>query len=136
MSNRTKTNQQLLTDYLDLITVTHTPSYVSEAKRLVGKFFDTLGEFPPSTELAIRFLAQYRERAPNTIIRYIFMLSVFFRWYSGDKLTAAQPPKILPQFVPCKDLEKLLEFINNRKTHKRKAAIHFRFFMDGISLSE
>ena len=32
LSNRTTTNQQLLTDYLDLITITHAPSYTSEAK--------------------------------------------------------------------------------------------------------
>ena len=46
LSNRTTTNQQLLTDYLDLITITHAPSYTSPAKRLLGKFFDFLGEFP------------------------------------------------------------------------------------------
>ncbi|MGB2827008.1 MAG: hypothetical protein WBC50_02240 [Dehalococcoidales bacterium] len=113
MNNRTKTNQQLLTDYLDFITVTHAPSYASKAKRLVDKFFDTLGEFPPSTELAIRFLTQYRERAPNTIIRYTFMLSAFFRWYSNEKLAAARPPRILPQRVPYEDFETLLGFINN-----------------------
>lgn len=121
LNNRTKTNQQLLTDYLDLINLTHSTSYVGEARRLLGKFFDFLGELPPSTDLAIRFLGQYQDRATNTKIRYTFMLSAFFRWYSGDKLPTARPPRILPQLVPYQDFEKLLNSIYNRKTHKRKA---------------
>ena len=79
MNNRFKSNQQLLTDYLDLITLTHSESYFREARRLLGKFFDFLGELPPSTDLAIRFLGQYQDRAANTNIRYTFMLSAFFR---------------------------------------------------------
>ena len=78
MNNRFKSNQQLLTDYLDLINLTHSTSYVGEARRLLGKFFDFLGELPPSTDHAIRFLGQYQDRATNTKIRYTFMLSAFF----------------------------------------------------------
>jgi hypothetical protein len=38
LNNRTKTNQQLLTDYLDLINLTHSPSYVREARRLLSTY--------------------------------------------------------------------------------------------------
>jgi len=91
MENKTKTNAQLFGDYYDVITITHAPKSFYEAKRLLGKFEAFLGQFPPTTELAVQFLTQFKDRSLNTKARYSYVLGAFYSWYSGEKL----PIKIL-----------------------------------------
>lgn len=43
LENQTKTNTQLFNGYYDLITITHTPKSLYEAKRLLDKFRVFLG---------------------------------------------------------------------------------------------
>jgi len=62
LENRTKSNDQLFSDYLELISTTHAASSRYEAKRLLMHFKDFLGEFPPSTELGVKFLSQFQDR--------------------------------------------------------------------------
>jgi len=63
----------------DLIANTHAPKPLYEAKRLLEKFRALLGGFPPTPELAIKFLGQFSGRKPNTRARYAYVLSAFFR---------------------------------------------------------
>ncbi len=56
MENRTKSNDQLFSEYFDVITNTHSPASLYEAKRLLSHFKEFLGNFPPTTELAAQFL--------------------------------------------------------------------------------
>jgi len=120
MENRTKTNDQLFSDYYDRLTNTHRPKSLYEAKRLLDKFKDYLGQFPPTTELAIQFLTQFKDRKLNTKARYSFVLSAFFQYYSGEKLPLKfKQPKILPQYVPGEDIDRLIEGIRGKKSHKK-----------------
>ena len=54
--------------------------------RLLEKFRTFLGQFPPTTELAVQFLSQFKDTKLNTRARYSFVLSAFFNWYSREKL--------------------------------------------------
>ena len=56
LDNRTKTNQQLLPDYYDPVSATLSDSYSYESKRLLEKFRVFIGESPPTTKLAVKFL--------------------------------------------------------------------------------
>jgi len=53
LENKTKTNDQIFTDYYDLIINTHTAKCLYEAKRLLNKFQVFIGQFPPTTDLAV-----------------------------------------------------------------------------------
>ena len=86
MDNRTKTNQQLFPDYYDLASATLSDKYSCESKRLLEKFRAFIGEYPPTTELAVKFLGQSKDRKPNTRARYAYILSAFFDFYSGQRL--------------------------------------------------
>jgi len=120
MENKTKTNDQVFTNYYDVITNTHTPKSFYEAKRLLEKFRDLLGGFPPTTELAMQFLTRFKDRKLNTRARYQFVLNAFFRWYSGEKLPIRiKVPKILPQYVPGEDIDRLIEGIKGKRSHKK-----------------
>ena len=120
LENKPKTNDQLFNDYYDLITNTHTPKSFYEAKRLLDKFKASLGQFPPTTELAVQFLTQFKDRKLNTKARYTHVLGAFFTWYSGEELPIKiRVPKILPQYVPSKDIDCLIEGIKGKKSHKK-----------------
>ncbi|MFC2007002.1 tyrosine-type recombinase/integrase [Chloroflexota bacterium] len=120
LENKTKTNDQLFYEYYDLITNTHTPKSFYEAKRLLNKFKASLGQFPPTAELAVQFLTQFKDRKLNTKARYTHVLGAFFHWYSGEKLPVkVRVPKILPQYVPSEDIERLIEGIKGKKSHKK-----------------
>ena len=120
MENKTKTNDQLFTDYYDLIATTHTPKCRYEAKRLLEKLRAFLGGYPPTVELAIQFLGQFQNLKPNSRARYAFMLSAFFRWCTGEKLPIKiKTPKILPEFVLGEDIDRLIAGIKGKRTHKK-----------------
>jgi len=86
LANRTKTNDQLFPEYYDLISATLSKSYVYEARRLLEKFKIFIGNFPPDTSLAVKFLAQFKDAKPNTKARYTYILSAFFNWHTGERL--------------------------------------------------
>jgi len=120
LANRTKTNDQLFPEYYDLISATLSKSYVYEAKRQLEKFRMFIGDFPPNTSLAVKFLAQFKDKKPNTKAKYAYILSAFFNWYSGERLPVKiKVPKILPQNVPLEDFERLENTIREKKSHKK-----------------
>ena len=66
MDNLTKTADQLLPDFCDFITSTHTPKSFYEAKGLLEIFREFLVQVPPSTDLAVKFLTRFKDCKPNT----------------------------------------------------------------------
>jgi integrase/recombinase XerD len=120
LENRTKSNEQLFTEYYDIIEASLSNSYCYEARRLLEKFRAFLGNFPPSTALAVKFLGQFKARKPNTRLRYTYIVSAFFNFYSGERLPIKiKVPKIIPQDVPLEDFERLESTILAKKTHKK-----------------
>jgi len=121
LENQTKPNDQLFPDYYDLISATLSKSYIYEARRLLEKFRESIGNFPPTTSLAVKFLGQFKDRKTNTKARYAYILSAFFNWYRGERLPIKiKVPKILPQVVSGEDFERLKSAIRNKKSHRKK----------------
>ncbi len=120
MENKAKTNEQVLTEYLDLIASSKSDQWVYETKRLLNQFKAFVGEYPPSLELFTRFFQRYSHLKTSTRARYYFVFSGFFSWYNGQKLPfRIKAPKHLPQHVPDEDVEALLSAMKNKKSHKR-----------------
>ena len=120
LENKTKTNDQIFTGYYDLIITTHTAKCFYEAKRFLNKFQVFIGQFPPTTELAVQFLGQFSHLKLNTKARYAFVLQAFFRWYNGEKLPIKiKQAKVLPQYVPGEDIDELIAKIRGKKSHKK-----------------
>ena len=121
MENQTKPNSQLFSDYYDLITNTHTPKSLYEARRLLEHFRESLNQVPPSTTAAVKFLTRFKDRKLNTKARYAHVLGAFLQWYNGEKLPIKlKSPKILPQYVPGEDIDRLITAIKSKKSHKGK----------------
>jgi integrase len=121
LENRTKPNERLFPEYYDLVGATLSATYAYETKRLLEKFRASIVEYPPSIELAMSFLNRYRRRSDNTKAKYFFILSGFFRWYTGAKFPVKiKQPKMLPQYVPKEEINRLLDTLRTKKTHKKK----------------
>jgi len=118
LSNKHKTNHELFAFYYDHLKVKLTPDQVIQYRALLDKFHQFLGEFPPSVELATQFLAQYTNRAQNTIVRYAGIIRSFMDWYGETLDIRPLKPKSLPEYVDPKDIKKLIDFIQTKGTHK------------------
>ena len=90
-----------------------------EAKRILKHFYDYLGEFPPTPELAKSFLSTFKNRKSTTIARYTAILKVFFKWYGEELDINIRVPKILPSYVDKADIDKLLEALKSKKAIER-----------------
>ena len=65
----------------DLVLRLHNAKNLSDTRKILAKFKECLGYYPPSPELAKLFLARYTDRKPRTLYRYTQMLRVFMKWY-------------------------------------------------------
>ncbi len=116
---RQKPNGELFALYEGELTFHHRSARgIHEAKRVLNHFHNYLGEFPPTPELAKSFLSQFKERKPTTIARYAAILKVFFKWYGEELYINIRVPKILPSYVEKADIEKLLEAMRAKRSHK------------------
>ena len=116
---RQKTNNELFTLYEGELTFHHRSARgIHEAKRVLNHFHNYLGEFPPTPEIAKSFLSTFKDRKPTTIARYSAILKVFFKWYGEELDINIRVPKILPSYVEKADIEKLLEAMRAKRSHK------------------
>jgi len=118
---RRMTNEGLFQLYdSDLVLRLHSPKNLSDTRKFLARFKQCLGNYPPSPELAKSFLAQYADRKPRTLYRYVQMLRMFMKWY-GEPMDdlKVKVPKSLPPYTGDAQIEKLLHAIENKKTHKR-----------------
>jgi integrase len=120
MENKFKTNDQLFPELYDLIALTQARSSLSESRRVLEKYRSQIGQYPPTPGNALQFLASFKDRSLNTRSRYVAYLSGFFKWYCGEPLPIKIPvPKILPQYVPGEEIDRVIAAIRARKTHKQ-----------------
>ncbi|MFC1928455.1 tyrosine-type recombinase/integrase [Chloroflexota bacterium] len=119
MELRQKTNDELFTLYEGELAFHHRSTRsIHEAKRVLNHFHNYVGEFPPTPELAKSFLSQYKDRKPTTIARYAAILKVFFKWYGEELAIKIRIPKILPSYVDKSKIDKLLEAMKSKRSHK------------------
>jgi site-specific recombinase XerD len=103
----------------DLVLRLHNTKNLADTRKILTKFKEHLGDYPPSPELVKSFLAQYADRKPRTLYRYAQMLRVFMKWY-GEPMDdlKVKIPKALPPYTEDSDITKLFNVIENKKTHK------------------
>ncbi len=119
MELRQKTNQELFTLYDSELAFHHRSARgLHEAKRILRHFHVFIGEFPPTPELAKSFLSKFMNRKATTVARYAAILKMFFKWYGEELDIKLRVPKILPSYVEKSDIEKLLDAIKNKRSHK------------------
>ena len=118
--NRTKPTLQLFTEYYDVLSASRPTQQVYENKRVLEKFRATLGEFPPTPELAVQFIASYKNRKITTRARILYILKGFYRHSGlGEIPLKIKEPQHLPQYVHLDDIETLLAALRSKKSHKR-----------------
>jgi len=122
LSLKRKTNHELFALYYDHLQIKLTPGQFEQYKLVLDKFWQFLGEFPPSAELAAQFLTRYVHHAQATRVRYTGMIRGFMEWYGEDLDIRPRKPKKLPQYVEPADVERLMEVIREKKTNKRTVA--------------
>jgi len=117
---RNLANEDLFAVYdSELVLRLHAPKNLSDTRKLLSRFKEYLGNYPPSPELAKSFLAQYADRKPRTLYRYAQMLRMLMKWY-GEPIDdfKVKVPKTLPAYTEDSDIEKLFKAIENKRTHK------------------
>ncbi|MCH7553771.1 MAG: site-specific integrase, partial [Chloroflexi bacterium] len=114
------TNDELPRAYdAELVLRINNAKNLKDARRLIGKFLASLGGVPPSAQAAKTFLAQFANRKPRTRYRYTQTLRRFMRWY-GEPIDDVKVlvPKSLPPYVADQDIDRLLQAIREKRTHK------------------
>jgi len=120
LNNRTKTNSQLFSEYFNIVAASKSEKWDYETRRILNKFWQFIGEFPPTIAFFTDHFKQYSKLSRSTKARYYYVFKAFFNWYSGEKIPfKISSPKPLPQHVPDDDLTKLLDEIKGKKTHKK-----------------
>lgn len=117
---RQLTNDSLFPLYdNELLLRLHNPKNLRDTRRMLGLFKEYLNGFPPSPEIAKGFLAQYSNKKPRTLYRYSQMILMFMKWY-GEPIEdfKVRIPKTLPDYTEDKDIEKLFQAIENKRSHK------------------
>ncbi|MFC2033874.1 tyrosine-type recombinase/integrase [Chloroflexota bacterium] len=103
----------------DLVLRLHNAKNLTDTRKILTRFKEYLGEYPPSPELVKSFLVQYTDRKPRTLYRYAQMLRVFMKWY-GEPMDdfKVKIPKSLPSYTENSDIKKLFHVIENKRSHK------------------
>ena len=117
---RRLTNDSLFPLYdNELLLRLHNAKNLRDTRRMLGLFKEYLNGYPPSPELAKGFLAQYSDKKARTLYRYSQMIKMFMAWY-GEPIDdfKVKIPKTLPQYTEDKDIEKLFQAIENKRSHK------------------
>jgi len=113
-------NEELFRNYdNDLVLRLHNQKNLSDTRKMLGRFEAHLAGRAPSPELAKEFLAQFVNRKLRTLYRYAQMIKGFMRWY-GQPIDdfKVRVPKSLPPYIDDIVVQKLLDAIEDHKTHK------------------
>ncbi len=113
-------NEELLRLYdSELVLRIHNVKNLSDTRKILNRFRTTLGQYPPSAELAKSFIAQYANRQPRTLYRYAQMIKAFMKWY-GEPISdlKVKIPKSIPRYTEDEEIEKVRKAIEDKQSHK------------------
>ncbi len=69
--------------------------------------------------LAKNFLTKWSRRKPTTLYKYLSIIKGFLDWYGEEINLKVKIPHQLPEYVEDESIEKLIEAIKKKDTHKR-----------------
>ena len=103
----------------DLVLRLHDAKNLADTRKILTKFKECLGDYPPSPEHVKSFLAQYTDRKPRTLYQYAQMIRLFMKWY-GEPMDGfkVKIPKTLPPYTEDSEVERLLSAIGKKRSHK------------------
>jgi len=113
-------NRELFKHYDNgLVLRLHNKKNLSDTRKILGKFETFLAGRYPSADLAKEFLARYVDRKPRTLYRYARMVKSFMKWY-GQPMDEfkVKVPRTLPPYIEDHQIERLLNTIDSKRTHK------------------
>jgi integrase len=116
-------NEDILDKYqIELQLRLHNESSRKDYIALLNKFMAFLGEDRPSADLAKEFIARYSNRSLNTQAKYATIIKNFMKYY-GEPVEDLKIKRrtSLPQVVEDEDIEKFLDAVRNKKSHKKKS---------------
>jgi len=100
MRLRRRTNAELFQLYEGELSLRHRSREAKEeAQRLLGHFQKFLGQYPPSAELATKFLARFAHLKPATLYRYHSIINSLMQWYGDPLSSKIRLPERLPEYV-------------------------------------
>jgi hypothetical protein len=92
---REMTNPELFSLYDDdLVLRLHNVKNLKDTRIMLGHFRDFLGQFPPSPELAKKYLVRYANYNAHTLYRYTHMIKSFMKWY-GEPIDDVHIPYLV-----------------------------------------
>jgi integrase len=116
-----KSNDEIFFLYFQELKLRLTPGQYEEYTRVLSKFREYLGSWPPTSQLAVSFLAQFNGHQA-AVIRYHTMVKGFMYWLGEDMTVKVRRPKRLPQYVEPSHVEQLIDAIRSKRTHKDTTA--------------
>ena len=118
---RNLSNAELFALYdSELVLHLHNAKNLADTRKILALLQKHLGDYPPSTELAKGFLAQFADHQPRTLYRYAQMIKAFMKWYGEPILDLKiKVPKSIPQYTDEETVNKVREAIGQKKTHKK-----------------
>ncbi|MFC1911852.1 tyrosine-type recombinase/integrase [Chloroflexota bacterium] len=121
---RQMSNRDLFKRYdTELVLRLRNKNNLSDTRKILSKLEAFLAECSPTPALAKEFLALYADRKPRTFYRYVQMVKSFMKWYgqSMDEFKV-KIPKSLPPYIEDGQIERILNAIASKMTHKKTIA--------------
>jgi len=117
---RTKSNDELFHLYKsELALRIRNERNLTRYYQVLDDFRASLGEFPPSAQLGKQFLGKWARSRPATLRKYYGIIRDFLRWYGEELNLKISVPHNLPEYVREADIEKMLNVISNKRSHKQ-----------------
>jgi integrase len=111
------TPQKMLDLYLrDMALSGLSPNYTKKVNELLTTYIFNMKAV--SVETAKTFLVNYLDHKPNTYARYATYIRGFLSHYGLQLNLKIKVPKTLPPFIELKDIDKLIETIRCKSTHR------------------
>ena len=119
LRNQRRANDELFSDYEAVLKLRHrSREALEEAMRVMGHFRTFLGGFPPTPQMAVKFLAQFADRKPATLYRYNSIIKGFMQYIGEEHNHKIRVPQMDAEYVNEDDIERLKGAIRDRRTHK------------------
>jgi len=114
-----KSNEELFSLYKAELTLKiRNEKNLDTYHQVLNKFQQFLDGEPPSSMLAKNFLTRWSKRKPRTLHKNLSIIKGFLDWYGEEIDLKVKIPHQLPEYVEEKNIQKLIEAIKKKRTHK------------------
>ncbi|MFC1974257.1 tyrosine-type recombinase/integrase [Chloroflexota bacterium] len=117
---RTKTNNELFSLYKDELALRiRNERNLERYHQVLAQFQEFLADNTPSPTLAKSFLSKWSKQKPATLYKYTSIIKGFLNWYGEELDLKVKLPHQMPEYVEEESIEKLINAIKKKQTHKR-----------------